>query len=85
MRRFRLIGLGIIGGIVATGVIFVPAFAMFLRLSPDCTPQQIDGQCGLASFMDALYAGGLSCALGAIAAFFLSKHLLSRPDRRRFR
>jgi len=46
-------------GIVAGAVLFVPVFAVFLRLSPDCTPQQIDGQCGFASFMDALYAAAL--------------------------
>lgn len=78
MRRFRLIGLGIVGGIVAAAALFVPAFAMFLRLSPDCKPQQIDGQCGLASFVDALYAAGVSCVLGVVAAFLLSKYL-SKP------
>ncbi len=85
MRRLRLIGLGIVGGAVVAILVFFPALSMFLHLSPDCTPHQVDGQCGLATFMDTLYAGGVSGVVGVVTAFLVSKYLLTRPDCRQFR
>jgi hypothetical protein len=55
-----------------------PSLLCLLQNFPDCAPNQQDGQCGLASFMDLLYAAGFVTVLWIAVAIFLSRYLLKR-------
>ena len=72
---------GIAGGLVAAILAFRPLFYVFLRSYPDCALNQVDGQCGLASFLDALYAAGVAAFLWLVVGILLSRYLLRRLAR----
>jgi hypothetical protein len=78
MRRFWLIFAGIVSGFVVAIAALRPLYYAFLQKYPDCAPNQQDGQCGLASFMDLLYAAGVAIVLWLVVAIFLSRHLMRR-------
>ena len=82
MRRFWCIIVGVVSGLVVAIAIFKPFYSLFLQAYPDCVPGQIDGQCGLASFMDLLYAAGCSFVVWLIVGFLTSYDLLRRVGRR---
>jgi hypothetical protein len=52
MRRVWLILMGTAAGLLAAIATFSPVYYVVLNNYPDCAPNQRDGQCGLASFMD---------------------------------
>jgi hypothetical protein len=81
MQKVWRILAGTAGGFVAAVLAFFPLFYAFLRSYPDCAPNQVDGQCGLASFMDALYAAGVAALLWLVLGIFLSLYLLRRLAR----
>ena len=81
MQKVWRIFVGIAGGLVAAILAFRPLFYAFLRNYPDCAPNQVDGQCGLASFMDALYAAGVAALLWLVVGILLSWFLLRRLAR----
>jgi len=78
MQKVWRIFAGIAGGLVAAILAFRPLFYVFLQSYPDCAPNQVDGQCGLASFMDALYAAGVAALLWLVVGILLSRYLLRR-------
>ena len=81
MQKVWRILAGTAGGLVAAVLVFRPLFHAFLRSYPDCAPNQVDGQCGLASFMDALYAAGVAVFLWLVVGILLSRYLLRRLAR----
>ena len=78
MYRFLLLLGGIAGGLLVAIAAYFPLFHIFVRMYPDCAPNQIDGQCGLATFMDALYAVGVASLVWLVVAIVLSRHVLRR-------
>jgi hypothetical protein len=78
MRRLSLILAGILGGLVLAAMAIRPLYFLFLKEYPDCAPNQQDGQCGLASFMDLLYAVGVAGILWVLSAILLSLYLVRR-------
>ena len=83
MQRIGLILAGVVGGAAVALVAFLPLFSFFLWRYPDCAPNQADGQCGLGTFMDILYAGATSAVLFLIVAIALSILLLHWTRARR--
>lgn len=83
MRRFWLVLAGFGGGFVTAIAAYIPLFQMFLQMYPDCGPNSHDGQCGLASFLDAIYAASVAAVLWLIVAILLSRYLLQRLARSR--
>jgi hypothetical protein len=45
---------------------YLPFRTFFRTLMPDCAPQQIDGQCGLATAFDDLFAVIAAIILGSL-------------------
>jgi hypothetical protein len=78
MRRFWLIFAGIVSAFLAAIAALRPLYYIFLQNYPDCAANQKDGQCGLASFMDLLYAVGVAAVLWVVVAIVFSRYLLKR-------
>jgi hypothetical protein len=66
-------------------VVAIFAFAIldqyFKATMPDCTPGQIDGQCGLATFLQVIYSLAGALLAWPIAAVLFSRYLLRRSAR----
>jgi hypothetical protein len=76
MRKALCVFAGVLGGaLVALGA-FVVLMHFFQGVYPDCAPNQADGQCGLATFMDSLYAAGGALIVWPIVALLFSLCLL---------
>jgi hypothetical protein len=74
MRLTKIISI-VIGITVATLAI---SFAVFHTQMPDCAPGQIDGQCGLTTFLAILYSlatAGAACLASIL--YFVIRHLTS--------
>ena len=84
MRRLWCILTGVGSGLVVAIPVFKPLYFLFRQAYPDCAPGQIDGQCGLASFMDLLYAAGCAFVISMIVGF-LTSYEMFRWYRRRGR
>ncbi|MGA2808471.1 MAG: hypothetical protein ABSE87_10075 [Terracidiphilus sp.] len=73
---------GVLGGTLPAAATFVVLNHIFKTTIPECAPNQIDGQCGLATFLQLLYSFAGALAVWPVAAFFLSLILLRRRARR---
>jgi hypothetical protein len=81
MRKALNIAAGIGGGtLVAIGVFFALDL-LFKAAIPECAPNQIDGQCGLGTFLQLLYSAAGALVAWPIAASLLSWYLLRRQAR----
>jgi hypothetical protein len=82
MRKTLNIVMGIAGGALVAIVTFIVLDYFFKGVIPDCAPNQIDGQCGLATFLQEIYSGAGAIVVWPIVAFFLSRYLLRRSARK---
>jgi hypothetical protein len=78
MRKAPYIMAGIVGGALIGVPAFFPMFHYWKLVYPDCASNQVDGQCGLATFIAFLNAAGGAIVVWGIAAFLLSWYLLRR-------
>jgi hypothetical protein len=66
-------------------VVAIFAFAIldryFKATMPDCAPGQIDGQCGLATFLQVIYSLAGALLAWPIAAVLFARYLLRRSAR----
>jgi ABC-type branched-subunit amino acid transport system permease subunit len=79
-------GLNILAGVLGGAPVALAAFLgldhIFKAAIPDCAPSQVDGQCGLATFLQLLYSFAGALVVWPVAAFLLSLFLLRRQSRR---
>jgi hypothetical protein len=73
--------LGIAGGAIVAVIAFLILDQVFKATMPDCSPGQIDGQCGLATFLQEIYSLAGALAAWLLSSFLLSSFLLRRANR----
>ena len=73
---------GVLGGTLLAVATFLALNHIFKTTIPECAPNQINGQCCLATFLQLLYSFAGALVVWAVSAFLLSLFLVRRWARR---
>lgn len=60
-------------GVVVAALTYYPWFHLWMAVQPDCSPGQHDGQCGLTTFINAIFAIPCAGVTGILAAIWIYK------------
>lgn len=78
LSKWIIIIICILTGLAIGVASFFLALKFFLIIVPDCAPNQIDGQCGLATFLDMIAAFSVSVGIWLVSSIFLAWYWLRK-------